>query len=228
MENDSLSGPDRVLIILFALSILANVSLAVLLEKSSAAKAALEQQARASATISSAEMADLVSQHPPTLGALDAPITIVIFSDFECPYCRKLSTAIKDLDSEQKQKIKIVFRNFPLPIHRYAHTDAEITGCAAQQSNEAFWALYDYFYETADPQEDPTAGAIKLLEQRHDVNVLRIDSCLRAHESDRMIEHDIALGQKYGVSSTPTMFINGRRIVGSSKNISLLLTSLSI
>ncbi len=225
MENETLNKPDRVLITLLTLSVVANVVLAILMEQSSAVKAALEQKLNHSDSISTADMARLISDHPPTLGRLDAPITLVLFEDFQCPYCRQFSAALKQLDPDQKRQMRIVFRQFPLPVHRFAHNDAELTACAARQSDQAFWALYDYLYSQTNLQKDPMYGAMQLLKDSHNVNMSELSSCILTHQADGTIDRDIALGQTYGVHGTPTMFINGRRLSGSPQDLGSLLRS---
>ena len=227
VENGSLAGSDRLLIILLTLSIVGNIILAILLEKSTAINEVLELRLNHAATISATGMADLASEHPPTMGDVGAPVTLVLFSDFQCPYCREFSATLRKLDPEQKRRTRIVFRQFPLPIHKYARQDAEVTTCTALQSNEAFWALYDYLYTQANPKEDPTDGTMHFLRDRHDINMSDLSTCLRTHQAKNAIEHDISLGKTYGVQGTPTIFVNGKRLSGTQPGLNILLRSMA-
>jgi len=81
----------------------------------------------------------------PTRGSPDAPVTITIFSDFECPYCRQEAANLGS-DKLTEMKVRIVFRNLPLPMHPWAREAADMAACIYKQSNDAFWEVHDYLF----------------------------------------------------------------------------------
>ena len=91
---------------------------------------------------------DLVAGASPPLGAAGAPITIVKFSDFECPFCKRMTDVLeKEVLPKQGGRVNVVFRNFPLAMHPWAKGAAEIAECAELQQPEAFWGMQDFFFQ---------------------------------------------------------------------------------
>jgi|GEM_PF-3537991 len=207
-------------------SLCGNLVLAVLLERESVALTALKNERAAEGTIPLHALMSLVEGQPPTLGARDAPVTIVLFSDFECPYCRALAHTIQSLSPEHKKQTRIIFRQFPLPIHQQAAIEAEIATCVAKQSDAVFWELY---YNTFSPASNLPPSASEMLEyaQRSPkIRASQLLACVDKRESRAMVQHDVNLGKDLGVSGTPTMFINGRRIIGNRGDLPELLDAI--
>jgi len=159
----------------------------------------------------------LVAGGPPTLGAQNAPITIVEFSDFQCPFCKRMTDVIeKDLTDDDRKDLKIVFRQFPLPIHPWAKGAAEAAGCAALESDTAFWKVHDYLFQnqaafTADNVRDKVAS---FAAENAGVNKSQFQACLDKKLSTGGVEQDMELGKTNSVKATPTLFINGTRYEG--------------
>jgi protein-disulfide isomerase len=226
LEEFAQSKFDRLAMILFALSILGNIALALLLERSSATVEALELEIKRTPILSPKSMQELTSGNPPVLGTADAPITVVMFSDFECPFCRQLAAEIKQLAPEQRRDLRLIFRQFPLPIHKMALQEAELTACAARQNNEAFWVLYDYFYDKPQSERNILDGAQKVLASQSKVDAQTLNTCIREHEASDTIRNDLKMGNSFGVRGTPTIFVNGRRFVGAQPSLSILLSNI--
>ena len=113
-----------------------------------------------------AVMRGLVRGPSATRGPENAPVTIVVFSDFECPFCRKFAQILTEALSSNEDDVRVVFHHLPLPMHPWARMAAEMAGCAELQSNEAFWSLHDKIFEnqtavTADNAKDKLAGFAK-------------------------------------------------------------------
>jgi len=146
----------------------------------------------------------------PSQGPKDAPVTIVEFSDFQCPYCARMAPTFKRLHEAYGDKIRVVFRNFPLTIHPQASKAAEAAACANDQGK--FWEMHDKLF--ADQQKlqladlKATAAAIGLDAQA-------FAECLDSGKHEPTWKADGADGQRYGVSGTPAFFVNGRLISGS-------------
>ena len=147
----------------------------------------------------------------PTRGPADAPITIVEFSDFQCPYCSRATGTLKKLESSYPGKIRLVYRDFPLvQIHPNAARAAEAAACANEQGK--FWAMHDVLFEHQDKlaEADLKATAATL-----GLDSAKFDQCLGSGRYTGQWKKDAAEGERYGVSSTPAFFINGRLVVGA-------------
>lgn len=146
----------------------------------------------------------------PTLGPANAPVTIVEFSDFECPYCGGLYPTLKEIEKNYKDKIRVVYRQFPLVnLHPHAQKAAEASLCANDQGH--FWEMHDAMFTDQMNLEvtDLKAKAAKL-----SMNTATFNTCLDSNKYAATIKSEISEGAKVGVSGTPSMFINGRFLSG--------------
>lgn len=153
----------------------------------------------------------------PELGAADAPVTIVEFADFQCPFCQHAAGILKELQSKPEgRKVRVVFRHFPLNFHPWAQIAAEAAACVNLQSPEHFWEIHDWIFENQKTISAVNARA-RLLEtvgKIQGIDVKAYQSCIGTSHIDQLIKQDIATGAAYDVRGTPTFFINGRRIAG--------------
>lgn len=152
----------------------------------------------------------------PTLGPADAPVTIVEFADFECPFCAHAFGEIETLaNTTYKGKIKIIFKNYPLNVHPWAKTAAIGAECARLQNPDAFWDFARYYYanqgqitpKNIQQKIDDEAAKLSL-----DDTVLK--ACMAGTQAAERIAQDQTDANAVKVSSTPTFFINGIPIVG--------------
>jgi protein-disulfide isomerase len=147
----------------------------------------------------------------PSRGPEDAPIVMVEFSDFECPYCRQSLPVFEDLEEAYAGQIRFVYRQFPLTeIHPRAQKAAEASLCADEQG--AFWDMHDLLF--ADPVELETAS-LKVKAESLGLDRGDFDSCLDSGKYRDRIAAEIREGFSLGVSGTPTVLINGRPLTGS-------------
>jgi len=147
----------------------------------------------------------------PTRGPADAPVTIVEFSDFQCPYCSRATATLKKLETAYPGKIRLVYRDFPLvQIHPNAARAAEAAACANEQGK--FWPMHDVMFEHQDKlgEADLKQSAASL-----GLDAAKFDQCLESGRYTGQWKKDTAEGEQYGVSSTPAFFINGRLVVGA-------------
>jgi len=157
-------------------------------------------------------------EHPegnPSKGPADARVTVVEFSDFECPHCRQLYTALKTFEPAYPQ-IRIIYKDYPIAsIHPWAETAALGGRCAYMQSPDSFWILHDLIFENQDLISTANVWE-KLLEYatqaKLDVDVFK--ACLTSPEAKKAVEANIADGKVLQINSTPTVFVNGRPIIG--------------
>ncbi|MGB7849162.1 MAG: thioredoxin domain-containing protein [Candidatus Acidiferrum sp.] len=153
----------------------------------------------------------------PVYGDPKAPITIVEYSDFQCPVCRNLHDAIRGILPNYPQ-VKIIFKDFPLDnIHPWARTAALGGRCAYQQDPKAFWKLYDLIYDNQDLISASNAYE-KMIDYAGKIGLLNTDtfkSCLSGPQAAAEVDASTANARLLDVRSTPTLFINGRRLVGA-------------
>ena len=152
----------------------------------------------------------------PVLGNPKATITIVEFADFECPVCRNLHDALRGLLPNYPQ-VKLIFKDFPIDqIHPWARTASLAGRCTYQQDPAAFWKFYDFIY---DKQDLVSAANVydKVVDFAGQVNLNQdaFKACLASPQATAEVDASLANGNLLEVRSTPTLFVNGRRIVGA-------------
>jgi protein-disulfide isomerase len=151
----------------------------------------------------------------PTKGPANAPVTVVEFADFECPHCRELWEALATIEEKYPQ-VRVVYKDFPLTqIHPWANTAALGGRCAFQQSPMAFWKVHDAIFENQD-LISPENVWDKLVQfaTAAGLNVDVFKGCLTAPGTQRDVDASHTEGVSLGVTSTPTVYINGRPLVG--------------
>jgi len=160
--------------------------------------------------------AGLQTKDSPSLGPANAPVTLVEFSDFECPVCRSLHDALRGLLPNYPQ-LRVVFKDYPLEqIHPWARTAALAGRCAYQQAPAAFWKMYDLIYDSQDVISAENAwGKMTDFAAQSGLNADAFKACMASPEAGAAVDASRANGVQLEVGSTPTMFVNGRRIVGA-------------
>lgn len=146
----------------------------------------------------------------PAMGPANAPVTIVIWSDFQCPFCSRVVPTIKQVEERYKEKVRIVFRQYPLPMHPQAQKAAEASLCANEQSK--FWQLHDGMF--AD-QQALAVDQLKAKAVTLGMDAGKFNECLDSNKHAKTVKDDMRDGSLVGVSGTPAMFINGRMLSGA-------------
>ena len=148
----------------------------------------------------------------PAHGPATAPVTVVEFSDLQCPHCKEAQPTLDRLMSEGKN-VRVVFQNFPLPMHDWAAKAAAYADCVGRSSPDAFWKFVGSVYGA---QTDITASnADEKLTAFADASGVKgadIAACAAKPETTTRVEHSTDLGKALDVNSTPTIFINGRKL----------------
>lgn len=147
----------------------------------------------------------------PYRGAADAPVTIVEFSDYQCPFCSRAEDVVDQLLEDYGKHIKVVFRDLPLEsLHPDAPKAHEAAGCAEEQ--DRFWAMHEKLFANRS-----ALGRDKLIEFATDLglDVGAFTTCLDEGQRSAEVEADIAAAQAQGITGTPAFFINGRLLSGA-------------
>jgi protein-disulfide isomerase len=160
----------------------------------------------------------------PVLGNKNAKITMIEFSDFQCPFCKKFYDETYSAFKKQfvdTGKVKIVFRHYPLPFHQNAQKAGEAAECANRQGK--FWEYHDLLFKNG--QGDGTGLAIGDLKKYADSLSLnsgsfgfgkdKFNECLDKGETAEIVKKDMEAGSASGVTGTPTFFVNGAKLVGA-------------
>lgn len=146
----------------------------------------------------------------PSLGPEDGPVTIVEFSDFQCPYCSKVVPSLHKIHEEYPDQVRVVFRQYPLPNHRHAQKAAEASLCAQDQGR--FWEMHDSLFEN---QKNLGLDQIKSLAAELDLDEAAFATCLESGVHADQIQADLRDGAMAGVSGTPAIFVNGKALGGA-------------
>jgi protein-disulfide isomerase len=157
----------------------------------------------------------------PSLGDPKAAVTLVEYSDFECPVCRSLHDALRGLLPNYAGKVRVVFKDFPLEqLHPWARTAALAGRCAYQQDPKAFWKMYDFIYDNQEIISAANAWT-KMMDYaaQSSVDADAFKTCMASPEAGAAVNASRANGQLLDVNSTPTVFVNGRRIVGADPRL---------
>ncbi|HEV2855339.1 MAG TPA: thioredoxin domain-containing protein [Thermoanaerobaculia bacterium] len=146
----------------------------------------------------------------PSRGPANAPVTIVEFSDFQCPFCSRLTPTIKQVEEKYGDKVRVVFRQYPLPFHQNAQKAAEASLCAADQGK--FWEMHDAMFANQQALE---VDKLKAKAAELGLNAEQFNQCLDSGKHAATIQADMKDGSAVGVNGTPALFINGRFLSGA-------------
>jgi protein-disulfide isomerase len=147
----------------------------------------------------------------PVRGAVAAPVTIVEFSDFHCPFCKRVLPTLKQVEEKYGEKVKLVFRNYPLDqLHPGARRAHEAASCAHEQGK--FWAYHDIVFEKSPGSSGDNLQAYA---ESVGLDLTRFDTCLRSGTPKAVVQKDVDEGGRLGINGTPTFFINGQLVSGA-------------
>jgi protein-disulfide isomerase len=162
-----------------------------------------------------ADPATLVKPFNHTITSGTAKVTVVEFADFQCPACRAAHPGLKQIISDYKTSVTYVYRHFPLPQHTNAVPAAKAAEAAAKQQKDAFWKMADILYDrqtewsqSSNPEQLFSGYAKEL-----GLDVSQFEEAMKSNEFDERIQADMNDGNKIGVNSTPSIFINGKKLL---------------
>ena len=161
-----------------------------------------------------------VGQRDHIQGLDTAPVTLVEYGDYECPYCGDAYPIIKQVQKNLGNKLRFIFRNFPITqIHPHAQHAAEAAEVAAAQNK--FWEMHDYLYEHQQALDD---NHLEKYASRLGLDITQFNHDMASHAYAQRVREDFLSGVRGGVNGTPTFYINGIRYDGSWKLETLLKT----
>lgn len=167
-------------------------------------------------------LAQVQMKDAPSLGDPKAAVTLVEYSDFECPVCRNLHNVLRDnILPKYAGKVRVVFKDFPLEqLHPWARTAAIAGRCAYQQNPTAFWKMYDLIYDNQEIISAANAWT-KMLDYagQSGLETDTFKACMASPDASETVNASRANGQQLDVNSTPTVFVNGRRMVGADAHL---------
>jgi protein-disulfide isomerase len=148
----------------------------------------------------------------PSRGPDKAPVTIVEFSDLQCPHCKDAQPVIDKLLTEEPNA-RFVFQNFPLPSHNWAAKAADYADCIGRSSKDAFWKFVQGTFDAQSSITEANADEkLTAIADTAGVKGADMATCAAKADTKTRVEQSVALGQSVGVTGTPTVFVNGRRI----------------
>jgi protein-disulfide isomerase len=169
-----------------------------------------ELKAKANLKIVLPEPRIKVAAEGPSKGPADAPVTIVEFSDFQCPFCSRAAKTADQVLANYAGKVRLVFRDFPLPFHDKAPKASEAGLCANDQGK--FWEMHD---EMFGAQDKLGIDDLKAVAKKLGLDSAKFDECLDSNKYAAQVKKNIEDGKEAGISGTPAFIINGRLISGA-------------
>jgi len=149
----------------------------------------------------------------PVRGPDTAYVTIVVFSDFQCPFCKRATETLARIQREYGDKVRIVWRDMPLSFHERAEPAAELARAArAQKGDAGFWAVHDLLFDSQPSLDD---ADLERIAREAKLDVAKAMASVRSRAFRRVIDEDVALGEEFAVTGTPQFFLNGRRVSGA-------------
>lgn len=148
----------------------------------------------------------------PTFGKKESKVTIVEFSDFQCPFCSRGAQSLNEIKKAYGNKVYIAFKQFPLPMHPQAKPAAEASLCVNEQSTDKYWKYHDKLFANQDKLDNES---LKKFAKEIGANADQFAKCYESKKYAKAVQDDLDYGTKLGVRSTPTFFINGRLISGA-------------
>lgn len=165
-----------------------------------------------SPTAANDQKVEVQAGNSPSIGPKNAPVTIVEWSDFQCPYCSRVEPTLKQLMDDYKGKVRLVWKNQPLPFHPNAMPAAEAAMAAYEQGNDKFWAMHDKLFAN---QQQLSPAFYEEAAKDAGVDVAKWKAAVDSHAAKAAIDQDMSAGAALGANGTPTFFINGHKLLGA-------------
>lgn len=148
----------------------------------------------------------------PFAGDKNAKVKIIEFSDFQCPFCGRAADTVTALKKKYGNKVQIAFKHFPLPMHKEARPTSEASMCVNEQGADKFWKFHDIAFKNMDKLDN---ASLEKHAAAAGADVKKFKECYDAKKYADFVQKDMDYGEKLGVRSTPTFFINGQLVSGA-------------
>lgn len=169
--------------------------------------AELKQMDQANKPLSPEQQALITAGQVPAFGPATAKVTVVEFSDFQCPYCSKAADVATQIKQKYGDKVRFVFRQFPLSFHKDAHDAAEAS--LAAHAEGKFWQYHDKLFQN---QQKLDRASLEGYAKEMGLNMANFKKALDTDQYSAQVDADMKLGEQVAVQGTPTMFVNGARV----------------
>ncbi len=169
------------------------------------------------------ELSKITTTLQPSFGSAGAAVVIVAYSDYQCPHCREEAKILREnVPKAYPQNVRVYFKDMPLPHHDWSRTAAIAGRCIFRQNPLAFWDFHDWAFEnqqaiTAANFSEKLAGFLKGKE----IDPLQLNRCVEKRETEAEVNQSVAEAKLLGVNSTPTLYVNGRRLAGATPWLNL-------
>ena len=164
------------------------------------------------------ELSKITTALQPSFGSAGASVVIVAYSDYQCPHCREEAKILREnIPKTYPQNVRVYYKDMPLPHHDWSRTAAIAGRCIFRQNPLTFWDFHDWAFEnqltiTAANFTEKLAGFLKGKE----IDPLQLNRCVEKRETEPEVDQSIAEAKLLGVNSTPTLYVNGRRLAGAT------------
>lgn len=185
-------------------------------EKEAAQEVVAPPEVEPEAVLGEDDRAEIEKGGAAVKGEKGAPVTIVEFSEYECPFCKRyVDETYSQIWDEYGDQIYYVFHDYPLPFHPHAQQTAEAARCAGDQ--EGYWEMHDLLFANRDKwaAESKIDETLSSYAAELNLDTAEFDTCLSSGKHTQAVKDDFELGKKVGVSGTPSFFINGQMLVGA-------------
>ncbi len=161
-------------------------------------------------------LAKINLSNAPVKGSEAAKVTIIEYTDFQCPYCSRAHTTVEQLLKDYDGKVKVAYKALPLNIHNWAEDSAVAAACVSEQNKEAFWNYASYFFQnqTTLTKENLNQKIFEMA-KTNNLDEAALKTCIDSKKTLPQVQADIKEAQALGFQSTPSFVVNGRPVIGA-------------
>ena len=161
---------------------------------------------------------DHLSAKGPARGPADARIEMVVFSDFECPYCREFARTLREnVPQKYPKDVRVIFKDFPIDsLHPWASAAAEAAHCVGNEKPDAFWAFHDWIFQhQAEISKNNLREKTLAFAKEQNLDSSKVAGCIDTRATKAEVEENLKEGRALQIQQTPTFFLNGRTVPGA-------------
>ncbi len=170
----------------------------------------LSEEAGVEILLSPPRVTPVVSESSPSRGAVDAPVVLIEYTDFQCPYCVRVQDTLETLHNRYGDSLRMVFKNLPLQMHQQARFAAEVGLCAEDQGG--FWPMHDWLFANS---KNIVRESVVAQAKAQGLDVDALNACLDAGEYAPQVEQEMKEANGFGITGTPGFLVNGRVLTGA-------------